>query len=122
MPPENRKRRNRGPKGPNTESWTPEEREARAHAERMETPIAQLDLDVRIINTLEDNQIIYVNQLVIQTYETLMKMRNFGEATLKAVRAALAKLGLKPPEWKKPKKPPKPPRSKGRPMGLLETW
>lgn len=89
----------------------------------METPIAQLDLNVRIINTLEDNQIIYVKQLVIQTYETLMKMRNFGEATLREVRTSLSTLGLKPPEWKKPKKPPKPPRSKGRTTtGLLETW
>lgn len=80
----------------------------------LNTPIAQMDLSVRIINTLEDNQIIYAYQLIAQTYETLMKLKNFGETTLKEVRASLKRLGLDAPKWDKPKHPTKPARPRHR--------
>lgn len=105
MPPRHRRYKQTGRnRGPDTSTWTEEQKLAHAEKQRLETPIAELTLSVRIINTLEDHDVILVEHLLSQTYDSLMGMKNFGEKTLTEVRAALRKLGLTPPEWKKPPK------------------
>lgn len=105
MKPPDRKYRQPKKTGPDMSNWSPEERAARLHTERMATPVAEIQLPVRVINTLEENDVILVVDLMRQTYETLMKMKNFGEKTMTEVRAAIEALGLTPPPgWKKPPK------------------
>lgn len=104
-------------------SWTPEAREAHQKKQMLQTPIAELSLAVRVINTLEENDVILTEHLMTQTYESLMKMKNFGEKTLTEVRAAIVKLGLVPPEWKKPPKPKKVPKPRtGKGKSLVDLW
>lgn len=111
MRPTNRKYRAGPKKGPDTSSWSAADREAHETKTKLETPIAEMRLTVRVINTLEENDVIIAQNLMSQTYETLMGMKNFGDKTLTEVRAALVALGLDPPAWKKPPKP-KPVRPK----------
>jgi DNA-directed RNA polymerase alpha subunit len=94
-------------------TWSDEQKQAYAERERLATPIAELKLSVRIINTLEEHDVILVEHLLDQTYDTLMGMKNFGEKTLTEVRAALRTLGVTPPDWKRPPKVrvPKPKKS-----------
>lgn len=91
-----------------------------ARRERMATAVAEMRLSVRVINTLEEHGVILASQLVAQTYESLMGMKNFGEKTLREVRDALAALGLAAPEWKKPPRPKKPPRRRGQARSVIE--
>ena len=69
----------------------------------METPLASLPLSVRVINTLEDRDIILLEHLAAQTYESLMAVPNLGEKTLEELRAAFTALGLPSPAWKRPR-------------------
>jgi DNA-directed RNA polymerase alpha subunit len=119
MPPENRRRR-RVKTGPDMTHWAPEDRAAAELAARLNTPVAEMALSVRIINTLEEYSVIVCRDLMTQTYESLMEMKNFGEKTLTEVRAAIQALGLTPPAWKKPKKPPRPPKADSH--GILKLW
>lgn len=113
MPPRHRRyKQTTRSRGPDTSTWSDEQKREYEKKQRLETPIAELTLSVRIINTLEEHNVILVEHLLAQTYDSLMGMKNFGEKTLSEVRAALRKLGLTPPEWKKPprvkvQKPPK---------------
>lgn len=124
MPPPNRKYKRPVRKGPDMSSWSPQEREAAAHAARLKTPVAEMKLPVRVINTLEEHDVILAEHLVAQTYETLLGMKNFGEKTLREVKAAVVALGLPAPKWKKPPKEKKPPRPRSRGPGkdLLNLW
>lgn len=123
MPPRHRKYKTEPRKGPDTSSWTDAERAAHAKKQMLQTPIAEMALAVRVINTLEENDVILAEHLMRQTYESLMKMKNFGEKTLTEVRAAIKKLGLDPPEWTKPPKPKKPPKPRGGKGGsLVDLW
>lgn len=122
MPPENRRYRQQVRRGPDMSTWTEEERQAIAHKQKLATPIAEMKLSVRVINTLEENDVILAEQLLAQTYESLIQMKNFGEKTLKEVRAALAKLGLPSPTWKKPHKPKKPARPKRNGSDMFNIW
>ena len=92
------------------DSWTEEEKRAFELARLLETPVAEMELDVRVVNTLEENDIILVKDLMTQTWETLMGMKNFGNKTLHEVIEAIKKLGLTPPDWKMPPKPKKIPK------------
>ena len=56
--------------------------------------IAQLDLSVRATNCLETGGITTVRQLVVRSDEELLGVRNFGETTLREVKAKLALHGL----------------------------
>jgi len=65
--------------------------------------LAELDLSVRATNCLESEGITTVRELVTKDEDTLLKVRNFGETTLREVREKLKKhnlvLGLRlPPE------------------------
>jgi len=112
MPPENRKRRQPKKTGPDTSTWSEADKAAYAKKKALETPIAEMALQVRVINTLEDNGVIMCSDLMKQTYEVLMGMKNFGDKTLTEVRDAIKALGLDPPTWAKPPKPVKLPRAK----------
>lgn len=123
MPPRNRRyRKTSRMSGPNTSSWSDKERAALEESEKKQTPIAELDLSVRVINTLEGNNVILVEHLLAQDYESLMKMKNLGDKTLLEIRAALVALGVTPPEWKKPPKPKKFPKARKIGKANFELW
>ncbi len=61
---------------------------------KLNMPLASLQLSVRANNCLESEQIHTVRDLVQQSEDLLLEVRNFGETTLTEVRAKLAELGL----------------------------
>lgn len=108
MPPPDRRRRRPRSGGPSPEilaQWTPEERARYENERRLETPIAEMKLSVRCVNTLESLSVILCKDLMGKTAEELFEIPNFGETTLKEIIRAVQALGLTPP-WKMPKKPP----------------
>jgi len=112
VPPPGRKYRLPPRTGPDTSGWTAEEKAAHAREEQLKTPIAAMNLPVRVIDTLEDHDVVTAADLVKQTYASLMVMKNFGATTLAEVRAAVVALGLPDPKWKKPPAPRKPRKPK----------
>jgi len=68
-------------------------------------PRAQLQLSVRVVNALEEYDVIFVEDLMALDYATLLSMTIFGEATFREAQSAIRKLGLKAPNWRKPPKP-----------------
>ena len=56
--------------------------------------LAELELSVRATNCLESEGITTVRHLVSRTEDQLLTVRNFGETTLKEVRAKLHEIGL----------------------------
>jgi DNA-directed RNA polymerase alpha subunit len=121
MPPENRKHRIQKTRKLDTTSWTEEDLREHEHKEKLQTPIAEMKLPVRVINTLEENNVILAKDLITQSYEALMQMKNFGEKTLREVRAAFDDLGLECPSWEAPPKPQKMPVLKPK-KGMLNLW
>lgn len=119
MPPENRRRRPPlTPKDPDA-GLTPAERQVRQRERLRALPLAQTSLGVRVINTLEEHDIILLGQLLLQPYDVLIKMPNFGTKTMSEVRAAARKLGIEPPKiWAKPKTKPRAPKDRGQMLGL----
>jgi len=77
--------------------WTQQQRDVYRVNQLLRTPIAELNIPVRIVNTLENHGVILVGNLVEQSVEALMGMTNFGEKTLVEINAALRELGLSPP-------------------------
>jgi DNA-directed RNA polymerase subunit alpha len=61
---------------------------------KLNMSLAELELSVRATNCLETEGITSVRDLVIRTDEELLEVRNFGETTLKEVKAKLAERGL----------------------------
>lgn len=121
MPPRNRRYKPTPRPAPDPAGMTAEQRTALLLA----TPVAEMALSVRVVNTFEDNGIIFAADIVTQTYASLMAMKNFGEKTLGEVRAAVAALGLPVPAWEKPAAKPRPPAAKKRPPawgGLGGLW
>jgi DNA-directed RNA polymerase subunit alpha len=68
--------------------------EARLKQDRLELSIAEIDLQVRTTNCLEEKGIFTVRDLLNSKPETLLSISNFGEKTLEEVYQALAKLGF----------------------------
>ncbi|QDU93546.1 DNA-directed RNA polymerase subunit alpha [Lignipirellula cremea] len=62
--------------------------------QKLNMPLAELNLSVRASNCLESENIGTVRDLVQYTEDTLMEVRNFGETTLKEVNEKLDDLGL----------------------------
>ena len=56
--------------------------------------LAELELSVRATNCLESEGITTVRELVIRNDDELLEIRNFGESTLREVKAKLALHGL----------------------------
>jgi len=62
----------------------------------------QLQMSVRVVNALEEYDVIFVEDLMKLDYETLLTRKNFGETTFREARLAIRKLGLKAPNWRHP--------------------
>ncbi len=56
--------------------------------------LAELELSVRATNCLESEGITTVRDLVIRSPDELLEVRNFGETTLREVKAKLQERGL----------------------------
>jgi DNA-directed RNA polymerase subunit alpha len=61
---------------------------------KLNMSLAELELSVRATNCLEAEGITSVRDLVSRSEEELLKVRNFGETTLKEVRQKLKEIGL----------------------------
>jgi DNA-directed RNA polymerase subunit alpha len=61
---------------------------------KLNMSLAELELSVRATNCLESEGITTVRDLVIRTEDELLEVRNFGETTLKEVKAKLSDRGL----------------------------
>lgn len=61
---------------------------------KLSMSLAELELSVRATNCLESEGITTVRDLVIRNDDELLEVRNFGETTLKEVKAKLAERGL----------------------------
>jgi len=63
-------------------------------AQKLKTPIQELELSVRASNCLESAKIETVGQLVKMTDADLLKIRSFGKTSLREVKRKLADMGL----------------------------
>ncbi|WP_020475912.1 DNA-directed RNA polymerase subunit alpha [Zavarzinella formosa] len=61
---------------------------------KLNMSLAELELSVRATNCLESENISTVRDLVSRAEDELLEVRNFGETTLKEVRAKLSEHGL----------------------------
>ncbi|MDR3623353.1 MAG: DNA-directed RNA polymerase subunit alpha [Paludisphaera borealis] len=61
---------------------------------KLDMSLAELELSVRATNCLESEGITTVRHLVSRSEDQLLNVRNFGETTLKEVRAKLLEIGL----------------------------
>ena len=61
---------------------------------KLNMSLAELELSVRATNCLESEGITTVRDLVMRNDEELLEVRNFGETTLKEVKAKLQERGL----------------------------
>ena len=61
---------------------------------KLNMSLAELELSVRATNCLESEGITTVRDLVSRSEDQLLTVRNFGETTLKEVRAKLLEIGL----------------------------
>lgn len=104
MPPENRRRRQTAVQ-PNLSHWSEADRLEYETQRKLDTPVAEMKLSVRVINTLEEYSVILCRDLMAQTYTSLMAMKNFGDKTLTEVQAAVRAMGLPPPPWIRPARP-----------------
>ena len=62
--------------------------------ERLERPVAELDLSVRASNCLEAEDLQTIGALVAKSEAELLQVKNFGRTSLKEVEARLAEIGL----------------------------
>jgi len=63
-------------------------------AEKLKTPIAELELSVRAGNCLESVKVETVGQLVEMTEADLLKIRSFGKTSLREIKRKIADMGL----------------------------
>jgi DNA-directed RNA polymerase subunit alpha len=61
---------------------------------KLDMSLAELELSVRATNCLESEGITTVRHLVSRSEDQLLTVRNFGETTLKEVKAKLHEIGL----------------------------
>lgn len=61
---------------------------------RLNISVAQLDIPVRVANSLQDHGIFTVENLLYKTPEQIIAMKNVGEVSLSKIYKALAKLGF----------------------------
>jgi len=76
------------------EQETEEEKIDEELAQKLKTPIQELELSVRASNCLESAKIETVGQLVKMTDADLLKIRSFGKTSLREVKRKLADMGL----------------------------
>jgi DNA-directed RNA polymerase subunit alpha len=75
---------------------------ARRLQENLDLSTAEIGLQVRTTNCLEEKGIFTVRQLLQASPETLLSIANFGEKTLEEVYQALEKVGYYR-TWRKPR-------------------
>jgi len=63
--------------------------------DRLELSLAEINIDVRTVNCLEEKGIFTVQDLLNRTPEQLLEIPNFGVKTLETVYEALAKIGFR---------------------------
>ena len=88
-----------GPEVPMEESFdidnsAPKESVDRALEHKLNLSLAELELSVRATNCLETEGIATVRDLVSRGEDELLEVRNFGETTLREVKAKLQERGL----------------------------
>jgi MoxR-like ATPase len=85
-------------------TWLGTPDESGSLEEKLNWSLAQLDLSIRATNCLESEGMVTVRELVLRNDDELLEIRNFGETTLREVKAKLAlhglTLGMKLPEKK----------------------
>jgi hypothetical protein len=74
--------------------WLGNPAESHTLEEKLNWSLAELELSVRATNCLEADGIETVRALVVRTEDDLLEVRNFGETTLREVKAKLALHGL----------------------------
>ena len=84
--------------------FTDEEKAAAHRQELFDTSLADTTLSVRVVNTLEEEGIEHVRDLVKLDRNELLAIENFGDKTLEDCRAAMDALGVEHPNWKAPSK------------------
>jgi len=80
--------------GPVIEETVEEEPVDEELANKLNTPIQELELSVRASNCLESVEIETVGQLVKLSESELLKIRSFGKTSLREIRRKLADIGL----------------------------
>jgi MoxR-like ATPase len=75
-------------------SWLGSPAESTSLEEKLNWALAQLELSVRATNCLESEGMVTVRDLVVRNDDELLEIRNFGESTLREVKAKLALHGL----------------------------
>jgi DNA-directed RNA polymerase alpha subunit len=82
----------------------------------MRTRVCELSFSQLTINTLENDAIVYVGDLVQKTEQELLRLPSFGRRRLKEIKETLAEIGLHlgmdVPRWQSTKPgafPPRPP-------------
>ena len=69
--------------------------EAQRRRDRLlQSHVAELGLDVRTANTLEEHGVFFISDLVRHREEDLLQFKNLGGATLDRLRIALLRNGL----------------------------
>ncbi len=76
--------------------------QARELKEKLDLSTAEIGLQVRTTNCLEERGIFNVRQLLEANPETLLSIANFGEKTLEEVYQALERIGYYR-TWRKPR-------------------
>ena len=82
-----------GDQGIETEEFV-EETFDEEFAEKLKTPLQELELSVRASNCLESAKVETVGQLVPMTEAELLKIRSFGKTSLREIKRKLADMGL----------------------------
>ena len=62
--------------------------------DRLDLNLSEIDLDVRTVNCLDEQEIFTVRDLLNCTPERLLEVPNLGKKTVKIIYAALEKIGF----------------------------
>lgn len=105
-----RNRRRRTPRDP-TALMAAADRAAYLRHQATQAPISALGLPVRVVNALEDADLILCHQLLRMRRTALVALPNCGEKTMDLIVAAIVAAGLEPPaDWTGA--PPHPPQTR----------
>ena len=117
FPSRRRRRRPRGEIDPAVmATWTDKQRKQEEMHQALELSLAEAGLPVRVVNTMENNGVLQVKDLLEEDGKDLVEMRNLGEKTVREIIKCIHKLGLETPaswaEALRKKKPTQPTRKK----------
>ena len=72
-----------------------QEEEADRRSQNFEIPLTDFELSIRSRNCLENMNVETLGDLVMKTEQELLSFKNFGESSLKEIKALLAEKGLR---------------------------